>query len=191
MFTIDYILLGVIVVGAILGLIFGFGKLLKGFTGGIVGIAISVVVVYFFLGIVSSWGFVQDLMAKLHEVMLNAENGFVDFLVDIGIEKIILAVALFIIVQIIRVIIVSIIKSIVEIDNPVIKAINKAAGLVFMLAALFCIMLIIFQIVYAVGGQTAENFRQFITGAFHLEWLFDNNPLNALFEDIGGMVSAM
>ena len=185
MLTIDWIVLAVLAGSAILGMFFGFGKLLKFFTGGIVGFIISIVVVYFFTGIVSSWGFVQELMQKLHVVMEEANNGFVDFLMDIGIEKIILYAAIFLIAQIIRIIIVNIIKGIVEIDNPLMKAINKLFGLVFMIAVVCCLALIVFQIVYAIGGETAENFRQNITGTFRLEWVFDNNPLNALFEKLG------
>lgn len=185
MLTIDWIVLAILAVSAILGMFFGFGKLLKFFTGGIVGFIISIVVVYFFTGIVSSWDFVKELMGKLHAVMVEADNGCVDFLMDIGIEKIILYAAIFIVAQIIRIIIVNIIKGIVEIDNPLMKAINKFFGLVFMLAAVCALTLIVFQIVHAIGGETAENFRQNITGTFRLEWVYDNNPLNALFEKLG------
>ena len=132
MLLIDWIAVGVIGVSLLIGLLLGFGKLLKIFTGGIVGIIISIVVTYFCLGIVSSWGFVQDIMAKLIGAMQNANNGIVDFLIKIGIEKIILAVGLFIIIQVIRIILVSIIKSIVEIDNVVFKVINKFFGVIFM-----------------------------------------------------------
>ena len=185
MLTIDWIVLAVLAASAVLGMLFGFGKLLKFFTGGIVGFIISIFVVYFFTGIVSGWGFVKELMERLHTVMEEADNGFVDFLMDIGIEKIILYVALFIIAQIIRIIIVNIIKGIVEMNNPVMKVINKFFGLVFLIAVVCCLTLIVFQIVHAIGGETAENFRQSITGTFRLEWVFDNNPLNALFEKLG------
>lgn len=185
MLTIDWIVLAVLAASAVLGMLFGFGKLLKFFTGGIVGFIISIFVVYFFTGIVSGWGFVKELMERLHTVMAEADNGFVDFLMDIGIEKIILYVALFIIAQIIRIIIVNIIKGIVEMNNPVMKVINKFFGLVFLIAVVCCLTLIVFQIVHAIGGETAENFRQSITGTFRLEWVFDNNPLNALFEKLG------
>ena len=185
MLTIDWIVLAVLAASAVLGMLFGFGKLLKFFTGGIVGFIISIFVVYFFTGIVSGWGFVKELMERLHTVMEEADNGFVDFLMDIGIEKIILYAAIFIVAQIIRIIIVNIIKGIVEIDNPLMKAINKFFGLVFMLAAVCALTLIVFQIVHAIGGETAENFRQNITGTFRLEWVYDNNPLNALFEKLG------
>lgn len=185
MLTIDWIVLAVLAASAVLGMLFGFGKLLKFFTGGIVGFIISIFVVYFFTGIVSGWGFVKELMERLHTVMAEADNGFVDFLMDIGIEKIILYVALFIIAQIIRIIIVNIIKGIVEMNNPVMKVINKFFGLVFLISVVCCLTLIVFQIVHAIGGETAENFRQSITGTFRLEWVFDNNPLNALFEKLG------
>lgn len=185
MLTIDWIVLAVLAASAVLGMLFGFGKLLKFFTGGIVGFIISIFVVYFFTGIASGWGFVKELMERLHTVMEEADNGFVDFLMDIGIEKIILYVALFIIAQIIRIIIVNIIKGIVEMNNPVMKVINKFFGLVFLIAVVCCLTLIVFQIVHAIGGETAENFRQSITGTFRLEWVFDNNPLNALFEKLG------
>lgn len=185
MLTIDWIVLAVLAASSVLGMLFGFGKLLKFFTGGIVGFIISIFVVYFFTGIVSGWGFVKELMERLHTVMEEADNGFVDFLMDIGIEKIILYVALFIIAQIIRIIIVNIIKGIVEMNNPVMKVINKFFGLVFLIAVVCCLTLIVFQIVHAIGGETAENFRQSITGTFRLEWVFDNNPLNALFEKLG------
>ena len=187
--TVDWIALGIIVVAALIGLILGFGKCLKFFTGGIIGFIISLVVLNFFLGIVSSWPFVQDLMAKLHETMVNANNGFVDFLIKIGIEKIILAIAMFIVVQIARIIIVAIVKNVVETRNVVMRSINKFFGMVFMLAVVVMITLIVFQIVAWVGGDSAESFYNYLTGAFRLEWVFKNNPLNWLFASIANVTA--
>ena len=185
MVTADWIVLGAIIVSAVLGLLFGFGKLLKFFTGGIAGFIISFVVVYFFLGVVSGWGFVRDLMLKLHTSMVNANNGFVDFLIKIGIEKIILAIIMFIVVQIARIAIVLTIKGILEIKSKPMIVINKLLGMIFALAVSTMLMLIVFQIVAWVGGSSAENFRNSLKGAFHLHWLFEHNPLNALFAKIG------
>lgn len=189
MVTADWIALGVIVVAALLGLLLGFGKCLKFFTGGIFGFVISLVVVYFFLGVVSGWPFVRDLMAKLHETMVNANNGFVDFLIKIGIEKIILAVATFIVVQIARIIIVAIVKNVVETRNVVMRSVNKFFGMVFMLAVVVMITLIVFQIVAWVGGESAERFCNDLTGAFRLELVFKNNPLNWLFKSISNVTA--
>lgn len=184
MVTADWIALGVIVVAALIGLLLGFGKCLKFFTGGVVGFAISLVVVYFFLGVVSGWTFVRELMAKLNEALVNANNGFVDFLIKIGIEKIILAICMFIIVQIARIIIVAIIKNVVESNNRVMRVINKLFGMLLMLAVVVMITLIMFQIVYWVGGSSKDSLYNYLTGAFRLEWVFEHNPLNALFASI-------
>lgn len=182
---IDWIAIGVVLVSVLFGLLFGFGKLLKFFTGGIIGILISIVVTYFCFGVVSSWGFVRDLMAKLLTAMQNANNSIVDFLIKIGIEKIILAIAIFIIVQIIRIITVKIIKGIVEIDNPVAKAVNRLFGMVLMLAVSCMIWLIVFHVIQLIGGDTAAGVRADINGSvFKLDWVFDNNPLKWIIERV-------
>ena len=174
---VDWLALGIILLSALIGLMLGFGKLLKWFTGGIVGIAISVVVTYFLIGIVASWPFVQALMGKLNSSMSSSSSGFVQFLARISTSKIILGIILFIIVQILRIIIVRIIKGIVEIDNPVIKVINRIGGMLFMLAVIVMLTLIVFQIVFWIGGDTASNFRNYLTGGLKLNVLFDKNPL--------------
>ncbi len=185
----DWIAILVFLGAGVLGALFGFGKLLKFFTKGIVGFFISFVVVYFFLGVVSSWPFVQDLMLKMHTLMVNADNAFVNFLIKIGIEKIILAIIMFIVVQLIRILIVSLIKGFVEIDKAPIKVINKVLGTVLMIAVAIMVCLIVFQIVAWVGGESAINFSENMLaggkGKGVLYWLYNNNPLNALFAKIG------
>lgn len=186
MVTADWVALGIVVVAAVLGLLLGFGKCLKGFTKGIIGFIISIVVVYFLFGIVASLPFVKDLMAKLIESMQAAENGFLDFLITIGIEKIIIAVGTFIVVQLARIILVSIIKSIVEIDNKVMRTINKFLGMVFMLAVVTMVALLIFHFAAWLGGSTRQSLQDYLSGsAFRLDWVFENNPLNSIFEKIG------
>ena len=175
---VDWVAIGVVLLALAIGSLLGFGKLLKIFTGGVVGIVISIVVTYFLFGIVSSWGFVQDLMAKLLTAMENANNGFVDFLIKIGTEKIILAIVMVLIIQAIRVILVNIIKGISEVDNKVIRVFNRILGAIFMLAVAIMIWLIVFQIMHLIGGATTEDIRAQISGSvFRLDWVFDNNPL--------------
>lgn len=181
---VDWIFIGIAVVSLLLGALLGFGKLLKIFTSGIIGVLISIVVTYFLLGIVASWVFVQDLLAKLLGVIQNGNNGFTDFLIKIGIEKIILAVGIFIVVQILRVIIVHIIKSIVEIDNKVVKVINRVGGAIFALAIAVALTLIVFHIVKWVGGESAENFRNGLEGLFHMHLVYDYNPLGSIVDQI-------
>ena len=87
------------------------------------------------------------------------------FFADIHIDRIVLAVVLFVIVQIIRVIIVKIIKGIVEINMLGFKIINRILGMAFMFAVALAILLVVFQIVAWVGGDTAANFAANSTAA--------------------------
>lgn len=177
---VDWIALGIILVAAIIGLLLGFGKCLKLFTGGIVGIIISIVVTYFLIGIVSSWGFVQNLLTAFDTALVKNGSGFCRFLNTIGIESIVLAVVLFIIVQLLRIFIVNLIKGIAESDNTVIRVINKVVGMIFSLAFFLMIVLLIFQIIYLIGGDTAANFDASLTGTLKINRLFENNPLRAI-----------
>jgi len=177
---IDWIALGVVLVAAIIGLLLGFGKCLKLFTGGIVGIIISIIVTYFLIGIVASWGFVNDLMTKFDEALVNNGSGFCNFLNSIGIESVVLAIALFIIVQLLRIFIVNIIKGIAESDNVVMRVFNKVTGMIISLGFVFIIVLVVFQIIYLIGGETAQNFDNYLTGTLKINWLFENNPLRTI-----------
>lgn len=183
MATFDYIAIIAVLAGMALGALFGFGKLLKFFTGGIVGVIISLVVTYFCIGVVSSWTFVQELMAKLITAMQNADSKILNFFIRIGVEKILLAVILFIVIQILRIIIVNVIKGVMEIDNPVLKVINRVGGVLLMLAALIMITLLVFQVAALIGGSAEQGIKGALEGSvFKLDWVFEHNPINDLFK---------
>ena len=183
MVSFDYIAIIVVLAAIVLGSLFGFGKLLKFFTGGIIGFLISVVVTYFFIGVVASWGFVQDIMAKIVGAMQNANNGFVNFLLKIGIERVILGVMLFIAVQILRILIVNIIKGIMEIDNPVLRVINRVGGALLMLAVVVMLTLLAFHIIALIGGGSEESVKQALSGSvFKFDWVYEHNPLQYIIK---------
>lgn len=185
MATIDYIAIIAVLVGLALGALFGFGKLLKFFTGGIVGVIISLVVTYFCIGVVASWTFVQELMAKLITAMQNADSKILNFLLKIGVEKILLAVILFIVIQILRIIIVNIIKGVMEINNPVLKVINRVGGAVLMLGVLVMLTLLVFHVAALIGGSAEEAIKGALNGSvFKLDWVFDNNPMQYIIEKV-------
>lgn len=171
----DWIMLGVIAVVIILGLVAGFSGGLKFFTGGIFGIIISVIVTYFLLGVVNSWGFVNDLMDKLNGAMGLGEG------ISNAIDQIIIAVVLFIVVQILRIIIVKILAGLFEINNVFFKVINRILGIAVMSAVAVIVGLLVFQIIYWVGGNTASSVTSALDGSvFGLDWLYANNPLRSL-----------
>lgn len=181
----DWIALGLVVVFAILGMLFGFGKGLKFFTSGIFGFIISIVVCYALGGIILNFGFVQDLLTSFRNVLVENGNGFCKFLLNIHIDIVVYYVALFITVTIIRLIIVKIIKSIVEINNIVLIILNKTFGVILFVGVLFMIALFVFQIITLIGGNTEANFLLKLSGSkLKLDWLFENNPFMAIIKFI-------
>lgn len=177
---VDWIALGIVLLAAIIGLLLGFGKALKIFTSGIVGVIISIVVTYFLIGVVGSWGFVNNWLSMLNDALVNTENFFCIFLKDIGISSIILAIVLFAIVQLTRILIVNIIKGLSESDNTAIRVIDKILGIILSLAFFVMIALVVFQIFYLIGGNTAETFHNYLKGAFRLDWVYEHNPLQGI-----------
>ena len=56
----------------------------------------------------------------------------------------------------------------------------------FFVAVLAALVLIVFQIIAWIGGETAQNFaNQLKDSVFGLDWLFENNPLNSIFRATG------
>lgn len=177
----DWIVVAVIAAAILLGLIAGFAGGLRFFTGGIFGVIISIVVCYFLYGVVANWTFVNDLLVKLLATITSGNNAFTDFLASIHVEVIILCVVMFVVVQIVRIIIVKVIAGIMEINNPVFKVINKLLGMVLMVAVAFMVGLIVFQIIYWIGGETAQQVSDALKNSvFKLDWLYENNPLRSM-----------
>ena len=182
MITADIIVLVGCILFVLIGAMVGFGKGLKFFTSGIFGIIISVFVCYLIFGFVLDWDAVRNLLDKFND-WLKDSGDVGTFFADIHTDRILLAIVLFIIVQILRIIIVKIIKGIVEIDNILFKIINKILGAAFFFAVALAILLIVFQIVAWIGGDTAANFASELEDSiFKLDDLFANNPLKAIFE---------
>jgi hypothetical protein len=183
----DYVAIGVVVLLAILGIVAGFGGGLKFFTGGIFGVIISVIVCYFAYGIVINWQFVIDIMANIRQALTGADNAFCNVLLDIHFEIVAICLAMFIIVQILRIIVVAILKNIVEINNVVFKVINKVLGLALMVGVGIIVALIVFQIIAWIGGNTSVDFANCLNGSvFKLDVLYNENPLNKMFTMFSG-----
>ena len=177
----DWIAVAVLAVALLLGLIAGFAGGLKFFTGGIFGIIISIIVCYFLYGVVSDWAFVNDLLGKLSGSVASGGNAFTDFLVNIHFEAVLLCIIMFVVVQILRIIIVKIIAGVLEINNTALKVINKLLGMVLMVAVAFMVGLIAFQIIYWVGGESAQQVSDAFNGSvLKLDWLYENNPLRSM-----------
>ena len=172
-------IVAVLVIGA-LGALLGFGKSLKFFTDGIFGIIISVIVCYCIGGLILDLKFVQEILNKFTGALTD-KNGFCNFLLKIHIDIIVYYIVLFIIVQLARILIVFILKNIIESNNKVSKTINRVLGAIFLLTVAALLALLVFQIIYWIGGSTASGVRLKLEGSFFkLDKLFENNPLLSL-----------
>ncbi len=181
----DWIVLGITAFFCLLGMLFGFGKGLKFFTGGIFGFFISVVVCYALGGLIYNFGFVQDALNSMCTALAENGSGFCNFLLKIHIDVIVYYVGLFIAVTIIRLIIVKVIKSIVEIDNVFLIILNKTFGVILFVGVMFMLMLFAFQIVALIGGNTQADFLLKLSGSkLKLDWLFEHNPFMTIIKYI-------
>lgn len=176
----DWVAIALILGFGVLGGFIGFGGGLKFFTHGIFGIIISIFVCYFFLGVVLSWGFVQDLTAKIDaSIAGDGTSGLRVWLSESSfVNKAVIAVLLFIVVQILRILIVNLLKSVLEAPNLACKIINKTFGVILFLCAFAFLALFLAHVVSWVGGSTVDSITEYLSGsALKLDRLFLNNPL--------------
>ena len=184
MITADTIVLIAIAACILLGAALGFGKVLRFITGGVIGKILSLVICYFLFGIVLNFGFVQDLILQFTDALRDNGSWICNLLLSIRIDLIVFAIALFIVVQILRKIVVYIIANIMEIDNKVISVINRLLGIALLAAFITMITLIVFQIIAWISGTDGAFLTNLEGSAFGLDKLFVNNPLNSIFESI-------
>lgn len=185
MLTIDYIALAVLLVCILIGATAGFGKVLKFITKGITGKIISVVVCYFIFGVVYSWEFVQNLLNKIMAYIPPESNFFFRILHSIRLEVVVLAIILFVIVQLLRVLVVNLIDKIVEIDTPVMKVINKTLGVALTISAVLMLTSIIFSFSAIFGQGTDGTIYKAIEGSFiGIDNLYKNNPVTKAIVDM-------
>lgn len=185
MALIDILIIALIVVFCIFGMLFGFGKGLKFFTGGIIGIIISIIICYALGGVIFKLSFVERWLTSFRTTLANKHNTFCDILNAIHIDIILFYVALFIVVTIIRIIIVRIIKNIVEIENIALIAINKILGIVLFVGAFFMLLLMVFWFISLIGGGTAAKFSETVSQSkIGLKYLYENNPFMTIIKVI-------
>lgn len=182
MLVIDIVAIALLIAFFFLGLGLGFGKGLKLFTSGWIGKIISVVVCYFIFGVVLSWGFVQDVLASFVGALKDNGSDFCEFLLTIRIEIITFAIVLFIVVQLLRILVVNLIKNVMEIDNVVIRVVNKVFGVALFFGALIILTLIVFQVIAWIGGVDGGFYNAIEGSVFGLDSVFQSNPLNSIFQ---------
>ena len=181
MCTLDWVALGVVAACLLIGALLGFGKLLAFLTNKIVGKITAVFICYTFGGMIMNIGFVQDLLVKIASLWSGSDNFFLVFLTKIHLEVIVFYIILFIVVFCIIKLLALIAKAIFEIKVLPLKIINRTGGAILLTGTGILVGLLIFQIIYWVGGETMTNFVNSLQGSvFGLDKLFFNNPLLGL-----------
>lgn len=181
MCTADWIAIGVVLGCILLGALLGFGKLLTFFTNKVFGKITALFICYTFGGMFMSIGFVHDLLVKIASLWSGSDNFFLIFLTKIHPEIIIYYILLFIAVFWLIKLLALLAKAILEIKVLPLKIINKTAGAILMTGTGILIGLLVFQVIYWVGGETAAEFLNSLHGSlFGLDKLFLNNPLLGL-----------
>lgn len=176
----DWIFLGALLVVLFLGSILGFGKVLSFFVlNKAVRIIIAVFVCYTFGGMILGISFVNQLLVDLKSSWANSS-----FLNAIHLEIIIYYVALFIITMILILIISRILRGVSESKFLPIRILNKVCGAVLLSAFALAIMLLVFQIIVWIGGETAVNFGIKLSEKADkiLLPLYEDNPMLKLIE---------
>lgn len=181
MCTADWIAIGVVFGCIMLGALLGFGKLLAFFTSKVFGKITALFICYTFGGMFMNIGFVQDLLVKIASPWSGSSNFFCVFLTKIHPEIIVYYIILFIAVYWLIKLFALIAKAILEIKVTPLKVINKVGGALLLTATGALIWLLVFQVIYWVGGETAVNLLNDLHGSlFGLDKLFLNNPLLGL-----------
>lgn len=179
----DWVAVAIMALFAVLGAIVGFGKGLRFFTKGLTGFIISVIVCYALGGFIIQLDFIANLLTVFRGLFEGKEGWFFGFLLTIRIDVIVYYVVLFILVQIIRIIVVKLVVKIFSSKFIVIQVLNKVLGILLFLGVLVLLTLLVFQVIYLIGGQTEASFISLITGSkINLDLFYQNNPLTEIVQ---------
>lgn len=167
---------------SLIGVVSGFGKGLRFFTQGFFGVFIAIVICYVAGGFIANIPAVKNLVDGLNAKM-SGGGDFFKLLAGIHAEMVVYYACLFVVVLILRIIAVKVVVGIFEANIGIMKVINAILGIAFFLCVLVAITLIYFQIVYAIGGTTAEKLVSTLKDSkFGLQVLYENNPLIFIIE---------
>ena len=182
---IDIIIIVLLIIFCILGMLFGFGRGLKFFTSGIIGIIISIFICYALGGLIYKIGFVHNSLDSVRGALAEKNTTFCRILLKIHIDLIGYYVILFLAVTALRMILVRLVRKIFEIDNIVFIVINKILGVLLFACVLVLVTMFVFWIIALIGGGTAAKLsEQVAQSKIGLKWLYEENPLMTIIKVI-------
>ena len=170
---VDIVLLVALIVLVIIGIAAGFGKSLRRFTKGIVGVILSIFICAALGGAVLGIGFIGDAVSNLGARFASMSS----LLGKLHLELVVFYVIMFIVVQILRIIIVKFVCKIFSADNKAMKITNAVLGAIFVPAVSFVFLLLALAVMSLLSDIGPV--REFLTeldGTF-LYKLYEINPI--------------
>ncbi len=185
--VISIIFIAIFIITFLLGFFGGFGKVLTFASKGLLGTIVSIIICYNIFGLVSSIGFINQLLTSFRDLLIANPNFFTKVLLIIRIDMIALAVALYFIIKLLIWLLAKLIESIMEADNIVVKIINKVLGVIGAWALTLMAIFLIFQILSIIPIVNSAVEGALSTTFLRLDVLYNINPLNAIIDLLFGI----
>lgn len=180
MITADIIFLIAMLIALALGAFLGFGKVFCIILKGKLGFVLALYIAYLLTNVLYNIPFIHDFGVSIVNGLTDNSNFFTNILLFIRIDFIIIFLIVAVICVILKLIFAKTIQAVFEMDNKVMKVINRVTGSLTMFAYAFTLTLIVFQIIYVANGGVEGSYYQSLNGSFfRLNELFANNPLAA------------
>ncbi len=179
--VIDYIVLGILILSILIGLIFGLSKRIRKSSFGIVSILFALITTYSIVCVLLTIPQITNLLDSINVRMLEVGNPFLDFLVSIKINLIVLMFVILIIVLLVKHFIVNRISDLLELDNKFSKILNRVLGVIYSVLFSAVIVLIVFQIVFLVKGTSGALYDNIQGSVFKMDYVYENNPIVNVF----------
>ena len=173
--------IGIYILAVVVGLFFGFGKVLEVVAKGLVGKIVAVFITYTIFGLVLELSFVQSALLTL-TTFLGEKGAIGKVLLATRIELVVLAVVLYFAVRFVLKLMVELVSAIMSADNKIMIFINKTLGVALSLAFVTIIVLLVFQILFLTTGTSGAVYQALSQTFLKLDKLYVNNPLNAIVD---------
>ncbi|MDR0697263.1 MAG: hypothetical protein LBF68_07030 [Christensenellaceae bacterium] len=175
---VDFNYLIAFIVIALLGLLLGFGRILKIFTSGPFGFVLSIVFCALLGGTLQTVPVVANFIVSINDKAID----IADFLKYLRPGIIVYYITMFLIVQIFRIFIVKAIRNFMETDRNIMRFLNRILGMVSAVVFSATVVLLFFAVV-EVFDSTAlgQNIISKI-GDGIIRAIYDHNPINFVLE---------
>lgn len=181
---IDYIVIGIALLSIIIGVVFGASKRIRKSPSGIISFLLTLITAFTVLTLVLNIPNVKEWLKNLTDNMLEADNWFLTFLVNIRIEIIVLGIIITAIIMVIKFKVCDLIADYLELDNKLSVLLNKTLGVVLSLATTAVIFLITLEIIYLINGNSGWGYDTVNGSLLKIDYLYENNPIIGVYNYI-------